>query len=207
LSELETWQRPLDSIATIAFYTPDDVVALSGDNGSEVLQSAVVSSGFFSTMAGPFAAGRPLDRTDDQLPAAVISERLAQRLFGSPAPAIGAALPLTRGTVTVIGVVGRAYQFPRPDVDVWMPAGFVGSANRGFSFQVIARLDADGTVDRARAAVQPMFQSSAAAQRLASDGIRTTVARLPDDMVSAVRPALLVLFASVLIVCSSRAVI
>jgi hypothetical protein len=88
-----------------------------------------------------------------------------------------------------------------------MPAGFVGSANRGFSFQVIARLDADGTVDRARAAVQPMFQSSAAAQRLASDGIRTTVARLPDDMVSAVRPALLVLFASVLIVCSSRAVI
>jgi putative ABC transport system permease protein len=200
LSELEYWQRPLRSIETIAFYTPDDVVALTGDNGSEVLQSAVVSSAFFSTMAGPFAAGRPLEPTDYELPAAVISERLAQRLFGGPAPAIGEQLALSRGMFTVIGVAGRAFQFPRPDVDVWMPAGFVRSANRGFSFQVIARLDANGTVERARAAMQPMFESSASGQRLVSDGVRTTVVRLPDDMVSAVRPAILILFASVLMV-------
>ena len=75
----------------------------------------------------------------------MISERLAQRLFGGPGQAIGGHLPLTRGMLTVIGVAGRAFQFPRPDVDVWMP-GFVRAANpRGWGFQVIARLDANGT--------------------------------------------------------------
>lgn len=200
LAELEEWQRPLDSIATIAFYTPDDVVALTGDDGSEVLQSAVVSGGFFAMMAGPFAAGRPLQPADDQLPATVISERLARRLFSAPERAIGGQLPLTRGTFTVIGVAGRAFQFPKPDVDVWMPVGFVRPTNQGFSFRVIARLEADRGIERVRGAVQPMFERSAVRQRLVSEGMRTTITRLPDDIVSAVRPALLVLFASVLMV-------
>jgi predicted permease len=103
--------------------------------------------------------------------------------------------------LTVIGVAGRAFQFPRPDVDVWMPAGFARSVNpRGWSVHVVARLDATGTVERARAAVHPMFQGSAAGRSRGSDAIRTTVVRVSDDMVSAVRPALLVLFASVLMV-------
>lgn len=200
-NELKGWQQPFDSIAAIAFYTPDDVVALSGDYASEVLQSAVVSDTFFSTMAGPLAGGRPLEPADDELPAVVISGRLAQRLFGGPGSAIGQQLPLTRGSFTVVGVAGREFQFPRKDVDVWMPAGFVRSVNpRGWSFQVVARLEPNGTAERARAAVQPMFQGSAAGQRRGSDGIRTTVVRLSNDMVAAVRPALLVLFASVLMV-------
>jgi cell division protein FtsX len=102
---------------------------------------------------------------------------------------------------TVIGVAGRAFQFPRPDVDVWMPVGFVRSVNpRGFSLHVIARLEPKGTVERAGAAMRPMFQRSAAGQRRVTDGLRTTVVRLSDDLVSAARPALLVLFASVLMV-------
>ncbi|MGH9348706.1 MAG: ABC transporter permease [Vicinamibacterales bacterium] len=200
-NQLKTWQRPFDSIAAAAFYTAADVVALSGDNGSEVLDSAVVSSAFFPAMAGPFAAGRPLEAGDDALPAAVISERLAQRLFGGPDRAVGGQLPLTRGMFTVIGVVDRAFQFPSANVDVWLPAGFVRSVNpRCCDFQLIARLEPNGTVEGARAAVQPMFQDSASGWGRVSDGIRTTVVRLADDMVSAVRPALLVLFASVLMV-------
>jgi predicted permease len=199
-NELKTWQRPLDSIAATAFYTASDVVALSGDNGSEALDSAVVSGAFFSTMSGPFAAGRPLEATDDTLPAAVISERLARRLFGGPDRAIGGQLPLTRGMFTVIGVADRAFQFPSANVDVWMPAGFVQSASPRVGFRLIARLEPNGTVERARAAVQPMFQSPAAGQARVSDAIRTSVVRLSDDMVAAVRPTLLVLFASVLLV-------
>ncbi|MDQ1551375.1 MAG: hypothetical protein QOD50_797, partial [Actinomycetota bacterium] len=87
-TELSGWQRPFDSLAAPAFYA-DETVALSGDNGSEVLDSAVVSSAFFSTLDGPFAAGRPLESADDGLPSAVISERLAQRLFSNPVNAIG----------------------------------------------------------------------------------------------------------------------
>src|SRR6476619_5816775 len=52
-TELPAWQRPFDSLTAPAFYA-DETVALSGDNGSELLDSAVVSSAFFSTLNGPF---------------------------------------------------------------------------------------------------------------------------------------------------------
>ena len=195
--DLVTWQRSFDAVAAPAFYDAG-IVALSGDNGSEVLDSAVVSGGFFSTMGGPFAAGRPLGAADDAWPSAVISERLAERLFGDPPRAIGRELQLTPRTYTVIGVAGRAFQFPNKKVDVWLPAGFAHSMNpRCCGFRAIARLTPDGTLERAGAAVRPLFQSSSGS---ASNAIRTSVVRLTDDAVSTVRPALLVLFASVLLV-------
>jgi putative ABC transport system permease protein len=196
--DIRSWQRPFDSIAAPSFYALE-TAALSTDNGSEVLDSAVVSSKFFSTVAGPFAAGRPLGSADDALPSAVISERLAQRLFRDPVDAIGRQLLLTPRTYTVIGVADRAFQFPNAHVDVWLPAGFAHTVNpRCCGFRLIARLDPNGTVERAREAVRPMFRSSAAGQ--GSHDIRTSVVGLSDDMVATVRPALLVLFASVLIV-------
>jgi putative ABC transport system permease protein len=198
-NEVPNWQRPLDSVETTALFAPD-VVALSGDNGSDVLDSAIVSSTFFSTMAGPFTAGRPLGADDDESAAAVISERLAQRLFGGAADAVGNQLMLTRRAYTVVGVAARDFQFPSANVDVWLPAGFAHAANpRCCSFRVIARLNPDGTPERARAAMIPLFQPFSGGQRPGT-GIRTSVIPLPDDTAAAVRPALLVLFASVLMV-------
>jgi putative ABC transport system permease protein len=198
--ELNTWQRRFDAIAETAFHTTSDVVALSGDSGSEVLSSSVVTSTFFSTMAGPFVTGHALDSANDAAPVVVISDRLARRLFSSPDGAVGQQLILTRQPYTVIGVADRGFQFPSADVDVWLPAGFVRSVNpRCCSFQMIARLEPDGTLERARAALQAMFENPATGQR-PSRGVHTTVVRLSDAIVSPVRPALLVLCASVTLV-------
>ena len=115
--------RSLESIASPAFYATD-VLALSGENGSEMLDSAVVSSTFFSTLAGPFTAGRPLEPADDASPSAVISDRLARRLFRDPGGAVGRELSLTSRAYTVVGVAASTFQFPSARVDVWLPAGF-----------------------------------------------------------------------------------
>ena len=132
---------------------------------------------------------------------AIISDRLARRLFGDAERAIGAQLVLTRRPYTVIGVAGRAFQFPNANIDVWLPAGFAHAANsRCCSFQVIARLEENGTPDRARAAFHSVFQVSFGDQEPNRNEIRTTAVRLPDELVAGVRPALLVLFASVLMV-------
>jgi putative ABC transport system permease protein len=198
--ELNAWQRRFDAIEQAAFHTTSDVVALSGDNGLEVLSSSVVTTTFFSTMGGPFVAGRALEPGDDMAPVVVISHRLAARLFNSPDRALGQHLLLTRQTYTVIGVADRGFQFPSPEVDVWLPLGFVQSVNpRCCSFQMIARLEPGGTPERARAALQAMFENSATGQR-SRRGIQTTVVRLSDAIVSSVRPALLVLLSSVLMV-------
>jgi predicted permease len=197
---LAGWQRPFDAIASTGLYATD-VVALSGKGGSELLDSAVVSSTFFSTIAGPFAAGRPLDLADDASPSVVISERLARRIFQDPNSAIGRELTLTSRAYTVVGVAASAFQFPTPQTDAWLPAAFAHSVSpQCCGFRVIARLNAGGTVERARAAVTPAFRTSAGGTQAEGNSLRTGVIRLSDDIVAAVRPALLVLFAAVLMV-------
>jgi putative ABC transport system permease protein len=205
--EVDAWQRSFEAIGAPAFYARD-VRALSGDNGSEVLTSTIVSSGFFATIEGPFAAGRPLDRSDDTSPSIVISERLARRLFRDPEHAIGRRLTLTSQAYSVIGVAARAFQFPSADVDVWLPYGFIRTASPSCcGFQVAARLNPGETLDRARAVVQQAFRTSTAARRGQRSQMRTSVVGLPDFVVASVRPALLVLLASVsmvlIIACSN----
>ena len=200
VGSLKDWQRHFDAVAITAFHTISDVVALSGDNGSEVLSSSVVTDTFFPTMGGEIVAGRALNTEDNTAPVVVISERLARRLFSTPDRAVGQRLLLTRQLYTVSGVADRGFQFPSADVDVWLPAGFVHSVNpRCCSFDMIARLEAGGTVERARTALQAVFESSTTGQRQAHR-VHTTVMRLSDAIVSPVRTALLVLLASVVMV-------
>jgi putative ABC transport system permease protein len=202
-NDLASWQQPIEGLSSVAFYATS-VHALAGTGESEVVPSAIVSGSFFATMSGPVVAGRGLGPGDDLSASAVISERLARRLFGDPAAAIGRAITLTARPYTVIGVADPAFQFPTADLDVWLPAGFERSVSRCCGFRVVGRLAADSTIDRARAAVQPLFGASSAATsakgRAAEATVRARVVRLADEIVSPVRPALLILFAAVLLV-------
>ena len=187
--QLGSWQRTFDGIVAAAFYATS-VDALSVDGGSEVVSSAVVSGEFFSTIAGPLSAGRALEGADDARPSAVISHRLAERLFGDPRRALGRELPLTHA-YTIVGVAAREFQFPNKKIDVWLPAGFVRASNpRCCGFRVLARLDPTATLERAAAAVQPLFESSVSGKGGTSH-VRTSVLRLTDDLLQSVRPALL----------------
>ena len=198
-SERLRWTGPFDALSPPAFYATG-IEAIADANGSEVLDSATVSAEFFGTLDGPFAAGRPLAPSDDALPVAVISHRLAGRLFGGAGAALGRELTLRPRTYTVIGVVTDAFQFPTAKVDVWLPAGFVQSVNpRCCGYRVIARLAHDGTIDRAATALKPMFEDAAKGKASVSR-VRTSVVTLSDDLVGTTRPALLILFTSVLLV-------
>jgi predicted permease len=193
------WQRSFDALQSVAFFATG-VEALAGDNGAEVVDSATVSSEFFGTLDGPLAAGRPLGPPDDAAPVAIVSQRLAARLFGSAEAALGRELLLRPRVYTVIGVTKPEFQLPTDKVDVWIPAGFAQSVNpRCCNYRVIGRLTADGTPERAAAAVGPMFDDSATKGK-PNTRIRTTVVTLGDELVGTIRPALFVLFAAVLLV-------
>jgi predicted permease len=198
--DLENWQRTGTGAFAPAFYASDVQRLTTAANGAEVLDTAVVSGNFFSTVAGPFAAGRPLERGDDGLPRVVISFRLAQRLFGAATDAIGKPLDLTAAAYTVVGVVSPAFQFPEARVDAWMPLGFVRTVNpRCCGFRVIARLTGDTTIERARALADTIVQRPSSGPPPAGNP-RAIAVSLRDSLVAAVRPALLVLFASVIVV-------
>jgi len=199
--QFELWQQSFAPIASPAFYSIG-AQALSGDSGSEVVDSAVVSGTFFSTLSGPLVSGRALEPSDDGLPVVVVSERLARRLFGDASRAIGRELTLSSRAATIVGVAGTAFQFPNARTDVWLPAGFARALNpRCCGFQVVARLNPGETIEHARAAAGPINQQIVVGSpRAGGNSVRTRVARLAEETVSTVRPALLILFASVVMV-------
>jgi putative ABC transport system permease protein len=209
LTDLDTFRRAA-SFESVAFYASDQGV-MSTDIGIETLELATVSDSFFPTLRGEVRLGRTLDRSDDQAPSLVISERLWRRAFAASPDIIGRTVTLnsTRGDgtqrarwrnlpFTIVGVLDRSFQFPSPQTDAWTTAGFVRTLNsRCCSFSPIARLRAGVN------AAQTGTEDANLARELASanhTGLRTKVVSLHDALVRSVRPSLLVLFAAVALV-------
>lgn len=193
---LETWTRGMPSLEAAALYSIE-VAALSAAGGSELLDSAVVSGSFFSTLSGPVAVGRPLEAADETTASVVVSDRLARRLFTDPASALGRPLTLTSQSYVVVGVADAAFQFPSADTDVWMPATFVRSANpRCCGFRFVGRLAPAASLDMATLEAEGLTRAQAASNPDAPPDVRVTVVGLHDQSVAQVRPAILVLMAA-----------
>jgi putative ABC transport system permease protein len=193
--DVQTWQQSAVLLKGSALYATASS-ALTVENGSEILNTAVVSSEFFALLDGPLVAGRPIGEDEDGSPVAVISERLAQRLFGGIDGALGRALQLKPHTYTVVGVAGRAFDFPTDQVDAWLPAGFSRTTNPSCcSFEVIARLPQNTTLEAAGAEARTLFQSLPSAGGNPG-AMRVRATWLGEESVAPVRPALLVLSAA-----------
>ena len=194
--DADGWQHALRTFDMTALYSSENA-ALQTASGSEVIDSAVVSASFFPTMRGVTVAGRPLGEIDDMSTVVVISERLAERLFGRPQGAIGQGLMLSRRPYTVVGVAARQFQVPSRTTDVWMPAGFAQAANsRCCSFKMIGRLKSGETLAGAAAEAKALAVTLRTLNPGAPPSMRATAVSLRDQIVNPVRPALLVLFAA-----------
>jgi len=211
LGDLDLFRR-VPSFESVAFYATDQGV-LSMDGRIEALEFATVSDSFFSTMRGGLRLGRGLDRSDDQAPSLVISERLWRRAFGASPDIIGQAVILnsSRGDgtqraawrrlpFTIVGVADRGFQFPSPQTDAWTAASFVRTVSpRCCSFSPIARLKNGISADRAHADGAILARELAAANH-GDAGLRTRVVGLRDALVRTVRSSILLLFAVVALV-------
>jgi len=200
-------RRPL--FQSVAFYATDQGV-LSIGGRTEPIEFSTVSDSFFSILSGDIVAGRGLDRSDTGAPSLVISERLWRGAFGASPDIIGRPVVLnsSRGDGTqraawrrvpfvVIGVAARSFQFPTPHIDAWTDAGFVRSVNpRCCSFSPIARLTDRATLEQVQAQVNSLASELGAANS-GNGSLRTRIVGLHDSLVRAVRPSLVMLFATV----------
>src|SRR4029079_9501833 len=194
----EAWQHAFRSFQATTFYSAE-IAALSADGGQLALHPAVVSDTFFATIGGPIVAGRALGAADDNGTAVVVSERLSGRVFGDSTRAVGQSLTLSSRAYTVDGVAGPDFQFPSNKTDVWMPSGLARSLSpRCCGFRMLARLAPGAAIGGATSEV------TAAAPTLGAGagetGMHARAILLRDQIVGAIQPALLVLFAAVALV-------
>lgn len=192
---LQAWSGGLRSLESAALYSLE-VATHATAEGTELLDVAVVSGSFFPALDGPLAAGRGLDPPEDLAPSVVISERLARHLFATPAAAMDQTLALSDRSYTIVGVAAADFRFPAANTDVWMPAGFMRSANpRCCGFRLVGRLDAG--VSPAQASIEAATFARAQAAASPDRGeVRANAVSLLDSTVASARPALLVLMAA-----------
>ncbi len=152
------WRDMSSSFASMgAYFQILFAVNLSGHGEPMRLDSSLVNSDVFRTLAVPPEAGRVFT-TDDDLPGAanvvVLSHGLAVALFGDASRAIDRPIRLDNQPHTVVGVMPSAFAFPSRNAQLWRPLRFspalMASRSNHIVFAV-ARLRDGVSLDGARA--------------------------------------------------------
>ncbi|MGA8598452.1 MAG: ABC transporter permease [Bryobacteraceae bacterium] len=190
----------------------DEEHSLTGAGEPERVSGAVVSGDFLSVLGVRPSLGRSF-RTEEDRPGgprvAIISDELWRRHWNASPSVIGRGMALDDVPVEIVGVLPRNFIFPgdlRPDV--LMPGqfgdkpnwsaptmgvlGVVGRLRPGVSRETAAA-DLD-LISRRHKSDKPAFLASA------EKDSRVIILPLHTDLVGNVRPALLALFASVVLI-------
>ena len=197
--------RSFSGVAANNVFTTD--VTLSGDGEvSESLKTVRVSTNFLSVLGLSPLAGRSFvaaEESDGSCPV-MISESLWRRRVAKQDGGVGGALRLGGMLCTVIGVLPRGFQFPFPDMDVWMPlqpAAIPQQARmHSPTLAVIGRLKEGVPLQQADAEIRLVNKQYALANPGALDakpGAPENVVPLKDLLVRGVRPTLWMLMGAV----------
>ncbi|HEU4561221.1 MAG TPA: ABC transporter permease [Longimicrobium sp.] len=208
--DLKGGARGFQSLAAY-FYAPGQSgLDLTGGGGEpRRVSAAFVSPEFFPLLGVSAARGRTL-RPDEHVPGAdhavVLGDRIWRSRFNADPGVVGRTVTLDGTPFLVAGVMPPRFTFPARDAEVWVPLSLIGAGaiprERGVRWlDVVGRLR-PGTSQRAA-----LGSANAVLARLAADHpgsnqgwTRARLVTLRDSVVGPVRPALLVLLGTVVLV-------
>ena len=206
--ELVRDNRSFESLAGYAFGT-----ATFGDIERPVRVAAAYTTWeFLRTLGASPALGRYFDASED-LPGdprvVVLGHELWKRVFGGDPGVVGRSVLLDGYRLTVIGVMPEGFDFPRHDVEAWLPFGLDRTdlaKNRGsHGVRVIGRLRKGTSLEAAQAELATLTRQAGA---LYSSTWHTVdpvehpmvAFSLHSEMVGAARAPLWILQAAVLLI-------
>jgi putative ABC transport system permease protein len=211
------------SFSGVTAYQRDNV-NLVGRDGAEEIQAERVTWNFFDVLGAKPVAGRTFMPDEDQpsgKQVVVIGAELAQRLFGAEQNAIGRSLSLDAKDYTIIGVLPARFgvQLMGRKAEVWMTRiielSMVTPARAnigGMYYDAIGRLQPGVSSAQAGAETDVIYQQykhDKPGNFDATKPVFMTVSDLHANLVSDVRPTLLILSAAVgfvlLIACANVA--
>lgn len=209
LAALEDTRNGTRSFASLAGFSFSEFV-LSGDVEAERVIGVAMEAGGFDVLGARPLLGRSFRAGEDgatPAPVAVIASRLWRRRFHGDPAILGRSIVVDGEPVTVIGVMGPGFEFPRSrmmsdDPELWVPLAHSPqmAMRRGRrSLMVIARIRDDVTLGQSNIDLGLVGADLGIRYRAVSDGWSIRGRPLKDYMVGEIRPALLMLAACVLI--------
>lgn len=194
---------------------------LTGQGDPEVIEGLRVSADYFKMLGVSPALGRDFEIEEDR-PASrfvvIISQSLWQRRFNSDPQILGKQLTLSDQPFTIVGVMPSNFRdflaanFYEP-AEVWAPVGY--DIAQPFAcrscqhLKAIGRLKPDVSLDQARIEMKTIMEVMAREHPTTYATSAVSMARLQDQFVGAIRPALYLLLVAVglvlLIACANIA--
>ncbi len=206
--DLQKQTRGFEGMA--ALYIDKEEFGLTGAGDPEQVRGMPISANLFSILGVQPMLGRDFLPGEDQAGnenKVILSYGLWQRRFGGDRGMVGRAITIDRQPRIVVGVMPRGFSFPPPmklgigevssGKELWVPA-VLDKANRDYHpLGVVARLKPGVSIEQANAETGTLARALAKAYPKSNDGVGANVFRMQEQVVSNVRPALLVLFGAV----------
>jgi putative ABC transport system permease protein len=195
---LYDWMRAATAFESIAGFAPTERIVTVGD-GAERIRGGLCVGPLFEVLGRQAVEGRSLTAADDDPGAprvVVLSTRLAQRLFGGPARAVGQPLTITGDPYTVVGVTAADFAFFDYDYEYWVPARFDAAfrGNRDQYFLAgLARLKPGVDVDQARTQLDTVMDAIRRDHPQYTQNATAAVAPLKDVLLDGVERRLVLL--------------
>ena len=189
---------------------------LSGKDGAEQIGIAVASSGFFEALGVQPILGRTFSPAEDgaqEQTAVILSYGGWQRRFGGDPHVTGKSLTMDGSLCTIVGVLPENFQFgPSRSADIWrslhLSGGLLARRNL-YWFHPVGRLKPGINLQQAQAGTQTLARQLESQYPDSNRGVGIRLVSLRDQLIGSIRPALLMLMASVgfvlLITCANVA--
>ncbi|MGE0042114.1 MAG: ABC transporter permease [Vicinamibacterales bacterium] len=213
----EDWKREAASLEFVAAYRHVDFsFADTGD--PQNVPGLRATPDLFEVLKARAALGRtfvPDEATVGNDRVVVLSHGFWSRQFGADPGIVGRTIQLDSVPFVVVGVMPPAFEFPTStDVEVWTPLAFDpkdlhGQSRRARSLTVVGRMAPGASPRQTQEELSVLAARIAAAHPDSNDGWGARVVAAHEQLVSASRPALMVLMGAVafllLIVCANMA--
>jgi putative ABC transport system permease protein len=198
------WRQQNGVFEHIAAYSSASATLLA-DDGPERVQGASVSWDLFPllgvapALGGGFTAEQDKPGADTAI---VIAYGTWQRRFGGDPGVVGKSITLSGTPVTIVGVMPQGFYFPTRVAEYWRPIALnPANASRGGHFLgVVARLKPGVSLAQAGAEMKAISERLALQYPDNSANESSEVVLLQEQIVGAIRPALLTLLGAVAVV-------
>ncbi|OLD57556.1 MAG: hypothetical protein AUI54_02355 [Acidobacteria bacterium 13_1_40CM_2_56_5] len=173
----------------------------------ERISGAVVSASFFRVFGTDAYLGRTFAAEEEQQgrdSVAVLGYTLWQRVFQSDRNVIGRSMEISGRSYTIVGVMPGGFQVP-PSAEMWTPLAFTDAqlspnARGNHGLQVFGRIKPELTLDQALTDMERTTRQiieNAAQYPYTNFNFAILIRPVLEDLVGAVRPALVLLMGAV----------
>ncbi|MEO1366708.1 MAG: ABC transporter permease, partial [Acidobacteriota bacterium] len=195
----------------VAGHTLESRYSWTGRGEPRSIIGVAVTSSFFETLGANPQMGRPFQDGDERPGAdnlVIVSHSFFTGPMNGDQEVLGKTLQLDGVERTVVGVMPASFQFPSPEVELWIPAtmdpGNIGAHWGGMGALIVfGRLDPGATVEQANASMATLMQEvrTSFPWPMPDDyGAGATAVALREQITGDVRVALLVLLSAVVFV-------